>query len=216
MPCKPSPQRRADFVGVGGDIDGQVNPPLHAEVGDLVVITLTNREPSEHDISFPDFDFRSEHLHGIGPQTTVQFIATKSGDFPYYCTVSGHRIAGMQGSVIVGGSSSADTCSTIITATTSTSAQAAGIARPPDDLPPTAGNRLPQLVRITLETLEVIGQLADGATYRYMTFNGTVPGPFLRVRVGDTVPVTLKNPASSAMTHSIDLHAVTGPAAARA
>lgn len=204
-----------DFVGVGGNIDGQVNPPLHAEVGDLVVITLTNHEPSEHDIAFPDFDAHSDHLHGIGSQTTVQFIATKSGDFPYYCTVSGHRIAGMQGSVIIGGASSAVTSATSGTPTTSPStsapAQAASIALPPDDLPPPAGNRPPQLVRITLETKEVVGQLADGATYKYMTFNGTVPGPFLRVRVGDTVEVTLKNPASSAMTHSIDLHAVTGP-----
>jgi nitrite reductase (NO-forming) len=202
-----------DFMGVGGDIDGQVNPPLPAEVGDLVVITLTNREPSEHDISVPDFDAHSDHLHGMGSQTTVQFIATKSGNFPYYCTVSGHRIAGMQGSVIVGGTSSAVTSSTSATPATSTSApaQAPSIARAPDDLPPPAGNRPPQLVRVTLETAEVIGQLADGATYKYMTFNGSVPGPFIRVRVGDTVEVTLKNPASSAMTHSIDLHAVTGP-----
>jgi nitrite reductase (NO-forming) len=44
-----------------------------------------------------------------------------------------------------------------------------------------------------------------------MTFGGTIPGPFIRVRVGDTVELTLKNPASSSMTHSIDLHAVTGP-----
>ncbi|MEP6775456.1 MAG: copper-containing nitrite reductase [Chloroflexota bacterium] len=204
-----------DFVGVGGDIDGQVNPPLQAEVGDLVVVTLTNREPSEHDIAIPDFDAHSDHLHGIGSQTTVQFIATKSGDFPYYCTVSGHRIAGMQGSVIVGGTSSAVTSSTPVAPATSTSAsapaQAPSIARAPDDLPPSVRNRQPQLVRVTLETAEVIGQLADGATYKYMTFNGTVPGPLIRVRVGDTVEVTLKNPAGSAMTHSIDLHAVTGP-----
>lgn len=204
-----------DFVGVGGDIDGQVNPPLHAEVGDLVVVTLTNHEPSEHDIAFPDFDAHSDHLHGIGSQTTVQFIATKSGDFPYYCTVSGHRIAGMQGSVIVGGTSPAVASSTSGTPTTPASAsapaQAPSTVRAPDDLPAPVGSRPPQLVRITLETLEVVGQLADGATYKYMTFNGTVPGPFIRVRVGDTVEVTLKNPAGSAMTHSIDLHAVTGP-----
>ena len=31
------------------------------------------------------------------------------------------------------------------------------------------------------------GQLDDGTTYRYWTFNKQVPGPFVRVRVGDTV-----------------------------
>jgi nitrite reductase (NO-forming) len=48
-------------------------------------------------------------------------------------------------------------------------------------------------------------------TYTYWTFNGTVPGPMIRVRQGDTVELTLKNAADSTLTHSIDLHAVTGP-----
>jgi nitrite reductase (NO-forming) len=38
-----------------------------------------------------------------------------------------------------------------------------------------------------------------------------VPGPLLRVRVGDTVELTLANARDSKMVHSIDLHAVTGP-----
>ena len=38
-----------------------------------------------------------------------------------------------------------------------------------------------------------------------------MPGPFIRVRVGDTVEVHLKNDPDSVMTHSVDLHAVTGP-----
>jgi nitrite reductase (NO-forming) len=44
-----------------------------------------------------------------------------------------------------------------------------------------------------------------------MTFNKQVPGPLLRVRVDDTVELHLKNLSSSQLTHSIDLHAVTGP-----
>jgi nitrite reductase (NO-forming) len=64
---------------------------------------------------------------------------------------------------------------------------------------------------VDLEAVEIVGQLADGTTYPYMTFNGKVPGPFIRVRVGDTVEVHLKNAPNSHMTHSIDLHAVTGP-----
>src|SRR6185312_10594463 len=43
------------------------------------------------------------------------------------------------------------------------------------------------------------------------TFNGTVPGPFIRVREGDTLLLTLKDAMNSSMKHSIDLHAVTGP-----
>lgn len=67
------------------------------------------------------------------------------------------------------------------------------------------------VVRMTLETREVAAQLADGVGYTFWTFNGTVPGPMLRVREGDTVEFTLKNSASSLLPHSNDLHAVTGP-----
>src|SRR5690606_38545470 len=38
-----------------------------------------------------------------------------------------------------------------------------------------------------------------------------VPGPFVRVRVGDTVTVNLKNAEDATHIHSVDFHAVTGP-----
>ena len=87
----------------------------------------------------------------------------------------------------------------------------ADIVRDPTDLPAPLEPREPQTVRVDLETIEVEGQLADGTTFTYWTFNGAVPGPFIRVRVGDTIEVHLKNSASSTMNHSVDFHAVTGP-----
>lgn len=88
---------------------------------------------------------------------------------------------------------------------------AASIVRDPTDLPPPVGKRGPQRVKVDLETVEVTGKLADGATYRYWTFNRKVPGPFVRVRVGDTVEVRLKNAGDSTMMHNVDFHAVTAP-----
>ena len=85
------------------------------------------------------------------------------------------------------------------------------IVRNPTDLPPPIGQRGPQRVKVELETVEVTGHLADGATYRYWTFNQKVPGPFVRVRVGDTVEVRLKNHDDSVVMHNVDFHAVTGP-----
>jgi nitrite reductase (NO-forming) len=55
------------------------------------------------------------------------------------------------------------------------------------------------------------GRLADGTTYMYYTFNSTVPGPLIRVRLHDRVELHLKNRQTSQLAHSIDLHAVTGP-----
>jgi nitrite reductase (NO-forming) len=66
-------------------------------------------------------------------------------------------------------------------------------------------------VIVNLETTEAKGALADGVEYTFWTFGGTVPGPFVRVRVGDVVQIRLKNSAKSMHPHSIDLHAVTGP-----
>jgi nitrite reductase (NO-forming) len=67
------------------------------------------------------------------------------------------------------------------------------------------------LVEVELEVVEIDGKLADGAGYRYWTFNGTVPGPMVRARQGDQVRLTLTNPSGSSVAHNIDLHAVTGP-----
>jgi copper-containing nitrite reductase len=87
----------------------------------------------------------------------------------------------------------------------------ADIIRDPNEIPAPIGNREPQVVRIDLEATEIVGQLADGTTYTYWTFNNQVPGPFFRVRIGDTIEVHMKNSTTSTMNHSVDFHAVTGP-----
>jgi nitrite reductase (NO-forming) len=51
--------------------------------------------------------------------------------------------------------------------------------------------------------------IAQGVRYRAWTFNGTVPGPVIHARVGDTIDVTLTNKAM--MGHSIDFHAALAP-----
>jgi copper-containing nitrite reductase len=55
-----------------------------------------------------------------------------------------------------------------------------------------------------------MGQLADGVTYTFWTFNGTVPGPFIRLRLGQVVEMHIKNLANNTMVHSIDSHAILG------
>ncbi|MBO0733299.1 MAG: nitrite reductase, copper-containing [Methylocapsa sp.] len=82
---------------------------------------------------------------------------------------------------------------------------------PAPEVPPPVKSKKPALVRVTLETRSVTGLLADGVGYQYWTYNGTVPGPMIRVRQGDTVELTLKNSEDSPVSHSIDLHGVLGP-----
>ncbi len=214
------------FIGQGGDIEGVVNPTLKASVGDIVVINLMSGDGAEHNIVFPDFNVDSPHVVGQGKTITVTFGVDRPGSFVYYCNLPGHHQAGMEGKFEVGGvAAAAPTASSLMSMdmTTSSNDPAAGssapaapasgadIVRDPIDLPAPIGARGPSNVRIDLEAKEVVGQLAEGTTFTYWTFNGQVPGPFFRVRVGDTVEVHLKNDPSSIMPHSVDFHAVTGP-----
>jgi nitrite reductase (NO-forming) len=82
---------------------------------------------------------------------------------------------------------------------------------PPPRVPAALDRREPMRVLVDLETTEENGTLADGVEYTFWTFGGSVPGPFIRVRQGDTVVLTLRNAPSAHNMHSIDLHAVTGP-----
>lgn len=213
------------FIGVGGGIDGIKNPTLSANVGDTVKVTLTAGDSVEHDVAFPDFNAQSEHIAGEGKTSTFEFVADKPGTFGYNCLLPGHKEAGMVGKFEVTGEAPASGApSSQSVAGTNASMAAAGpvvvsnppttgsdIVRDPTDIPAPIGVRDPQTVRIDLEAVEVEGQLADGTTYKYWTFNGQVPGPFFRVRVGDTIEVHMKNTTTSTMAHSVDFHAVTGP-----
>lgn len=187
------------FQGVGNGIDGVDNPTLHVAEGAVVQITLIDGDGAEHNIAVPDFSAESDHVYAKGASTVISFRADKNGTFDYFCTLPGHRQAGMEGKIVVG------------TPEQAPKSTVADISRDPADLPPPVGNRGPKTVRVDLYTQELKGRLADGATYTYWTFNGKVPGPMIRVRVGDTVELHLKNEATSHMIHSIDLHAVTGP-----
>src|SRR5690606_17645592 len=92
---------RMVYIGVGGTIDGIVNPVLSAAEGQIVQITLLNGEGAEHDIVFPDQNAASPRIAGRGTSTVMVFRAAKAGDFVYYCSVPGHRQAGMEGQFLV-------------------------------------------------------------------------------------------------------------------
>ena len=89
---------RMVFIGVGGAIEGQVNPVLSAAEGQVVQITLLNGEGAEHDIVFPDQNAKSPRVTGKGTSTTLVFRGTRAGDYVYICSVPGHELAGMKGS----------------------------------------------------------------------------------------------------------------------
>ena len=187
------------FIGVGGDIEGVANPILQVKPGDVVEIILVNGDGVQHNFNIDELNVASQDVQTIDQETRVVFKTDQAGTFAYYCAVAGHRLAGMEGKVVVGEAAAA------------VAENLASVSRAPDDLPGGPDLSEPGKARIDLQTVEVTARLADGVSYTFWTFNGQVPGPFLRVRVGDTVDVYLKNDADSTMMHSVDFHAVTGP-----
>jgi nitrite reductase (NO-forming) len=99
------------------------------------------------------------------------------------------------------------------------------ISRHPSELPASADYALyadgryqrlttrhgPMNHEVHFTTREVVAQVVPGTTMDYWTFDGHVPGPMVRGRVGDTVDFFLKNDAGDSMPHDVDFHAVTGP-----
>ena len=81
----------------------------------------------------------------------------------------------------------------------------------PPLVPAPIDRRFPATVEVNLEVIEKEMEIADGTTYKFWTFGGTVPGSFIRVREGDRVIFNLSNAEDSEFPHNIDLHAVTGP-----
>jgi len=67
------------------------------------------------------------------------------------------------------------------------------------------------VVEVELVARETTQTIAEGVDYQVWTFNGTAPGPVIRVKVGDTVRFTLRNESSLGLAHSIDFHAAQTP-----
>lgn len=97
---------RMVYVGVGGEIDGQLNPDLTLAVGDTARIILENGDDMMHDLAIPDpynqtATVQTATTTSKGSTVEAIFTHTAPGEYTYYCTIAGHRQAGMEGTLIV-------------------------------------------------------------------------------------------------------------------
>jgi len=79
------------------------------------------------------------------------------------------------------------------------------------EVPPPIARKRPSIVEVHLNSSVEQWEISPGVKYTFWTFNGHVPGPFIRARVGDMLELHLTSGDASGMPHNIDLHAVTGP-----
>ena len=142
-----------------------------------------------------------------GPgETATGSVAVPASGAVFVCSIPGHEAGGMKGAVSVANASVAADDHGGPAPVTSV------VADPNAPLPvrydPTAPVALTGTVHdIDLEMIEKQMTIATGYVQKVWTFGGTVPGPVLRVRLGDRVRIHLRNPATNQVSHSIDFHA---------
>lgn len=169
--------------------------------GTVLTLSVTNNGRAAHDLVFGDL---STPMLAPGESAELE-LGEVTGPLEGWCTVMGHKEAGMTLHVGVDGGGhehgddGADPTEAVIDPGEEPSA---GFEPYDAALPPAGGGEIHEVtMRISNETVEV----APGVTQEMWTFNGTVPGPTLRGEVGDEFVVTLVNDGTQA--HSIDFHA---------
>jgi nitrite reductase (NO-forming) len=176
-----------------------------AQVG-FYTVTLINDGAIVHDITFPD----GTKIEAQAGQKASAQITIPAAGLEYICGIPGHKEAGMTGTIAVAGAAAATPVpaagdhggpapETDVAADPSAPEYTLFDATAPAPLEGHAHD-------IDLVTEEKLMTVADGFAQKVWTFNGTVPGPVIRVRVGDTVRVHLKNPSASEVPHSVDFH----------
>lgn len=205
---------------------------LQVQVGQPVRLILDNHGSMQHNLQVEGREERAVASAGQTASQTLSFDAP--GEYTFVCTIPGHKEAGMRGKLVVGQGSPRDpeiargahqpgatsqshhSLESTKPAAAAPSAEVRPLPANLDRLPlpqvaPPVNRSQPATVKVELETKEVTALLADGIAYRFWTFNGTVPGPMIRVRQGDTVELQLSNLPGTQASHSINLHAVSGP-----
>ncbi|MEO8208760.1 MAG: multicopper oxidase domain-containing protein [Chloroflexota bacterium] len=171
-------------------------------------IKLTNNGAIQHDITFADGT--TSGLVDPGQSKTVK-VNVPDGGLTFICSIPGHAAAGMKGGVTVAGSTAGGgdhggpAPATDVKADPNAPAYTLYPAEAPKVLPGTVHD-------IDLYIQEKLMTVAEGFVQKVWAFgttpdNATVPGPVIRVHLGDTVNVRLINPAVNELPHSVDFHA---------
>lgn len=187
-------------------VDMDIKPTsITVEPGTRLQLTVTNEDIVPHDLKFDG-----------GPQTKMLNKGQKEvievgpidKSVTGYCSVPGHKQAGMTLDIIVQGS---DAHAGMDMGGTQSNARPAvdlngkpGSNWKPRDatLPPAPKSKLHKL---TISVEEKVDEVAPGVRQPVWTFNGTVPGPTIRGNVGDKFEITFVN--NGKMGHGIDFHA---------
>ena len=168
--------------------------------GDELVLNVVNEGELPHDLKLAGETGTAMLDPGASESVSLGVITETT---EAWCTVPGHKEAGMVLEIVVEGSAPAADL-----AGGAANAQLDPDASPSDEwvrfdpnLAPAPGGTEHE---ITLRADETVLEVAPGVTQEMWTFDGQVPGPILRGKVGDLFTVTLVNDGE--LGHSVDFH----------
>lgn len=203
-------------VGAGGTrtvqvtLAGMTITPSVIEVpaGTRLVLEVTNTDAMRHDLTL-DTGQQTPML-GAGESATIEVDAVEAS-IAGWCTVPGHKAAGMTMSIVAAGSTGsghgegamAGGTDDAGTPVLDLNADPGPDWRPYDPTLQPAPGATEHRLTMTAADTEV--EVAPGVRQTLWTFNGTAPGPTLHGKVGDVFTITFTNAAT--MGHGIDFHA---------
>lgn len=201
-----------------------ISPPMiHAPTGEPLSFEVTNEGTAPHTFAVDT----GEGLQATaeiqpGESATLEVAALQAGTYETFCTISGHRDAGMVGSLMVqqGGVGAAGSTGSVgaTGGTVSTEemldGHEAGVAAFPAETEGFGNEPLEPVIENGVKVFELTAtelqwETSPGVFVNAMAFNGTVPGPEIRVARGDKVRIILHNDMSQPTV--LHFHGLTVP-----
>lgn len=213
--AKPAAQPVAVAQSVVGTIEihafemGFKSEQLNIEKPGRYTITLVNDGAILHDITFAN----GTKISADAGKTASGEVDIPAGGLSFICSVPGHEVSGMKGAITVGTTSANAEPTPQNSSDHGGPAPETDVAADPnapdyqlyDATAPKASDAKVHDIELVME--EKLMTVAPGFVQAVWTFGGTVPGPVIRVRVGDTIRIRLENPSTNRAPHSIDFHA---------
>ncbi|MEU2180611.1 multicopper oxidase domain-containing protein [Streptomyces thermolilacinus] len=193
--------------------DMRIRPArIEVAAGTTLRLKVTNSDAQRHDLKVADGPATPMLAKG---ETHVLDVGRVTRSREAWCTLPGHKAAGMTMDIVVTGDvgTSGETShagghdghsATTTEGGLDLSADfSPGWQRRDADLAPAPGGTVH---RVELRAAHTTVEVAPGVKQQMWTFGGTAPGPTLHGKVGDVFEVTLVND-DEGMGHGIDFHA---------
>jgi FtsP/CotA-like multicopper oxidase with cupredoxin domain len=207
----------ASISGDGGTVGVELNEfainPAEIDAVAGATVGVTNTGAVAHNLSIVDTDLTTRDLNA-GESADLDLSTLDPGTYTWICTIEGHEAAGMTGTVTVaegdaqtttvsGGASETtaggDAAAAMPTSADMEKAMADSIGAFPAEtegqgaapLEPEVQPDGTKLFELTVD--EIQWEVEPGRVVDAVAYNGMVPGPTMRVDVGDTVTIRVRN-----------------------